>query len=89
MGSHKIREPFFMFFMNQTCDECKKSATELAKLGKLMGDKPKLARADCSFDTEACDLFVNHIDASKGKYPFMVMATPQKTHIYEGPINAQ
>jgi hypothetical protein len=45
-------------------------------------------RADCTFDKEACDLFVNHIDASKGKYPFMVMATSQRTYIYEGPIDA-
>ena len=75
--------------MNQTCDECKKAATELAKLGKMMQDQPKIARADCSFDQEACDLFINHIDASKDVFPFMIMATPTMSYIYLGPINAQ
>ena len=73
----------------KTCEECKKGASELAKLGKMTQDSPKIARADCTFDREACDIFVNHLDASKGKYPFMVMATPQRTHIYNGPIDAQ
>jgi len=71
-----MKEKFFILFMNQTCEECKMGASELAKLGKMSQDSPKIARADCTFDREACDIFVNHLDASKGKYPFMVMATP-------------
>jgi len=39
-----------MFFMNQTCDECKNGAAELAKLGKMIKDEPKIARADCTYD---------------------------------------
>ena len=88
LNSNKMREPVFILFMNQTCDECKKGAGELAKLGKLTQDKPKIARADCTFDKEACNIFVNHIDASNGTYPFMILATSQRTHIYNGPINA-
>ena len=88
LSANKMKESFFIMFMNQSCDECKRGATELAKLGKLTKDQPKIARADCTFDKEACDIFVNHIDASNGTYPFLMMATPQRIHIYDGPINA-
>ena len=84
-----LREPFFLFFMNEDCLECKKGATELGKLARMLKDQPKVGRVDCTHDFEACDLFVNHNTQSNKTYPFMIMATKERSYIYSGKIDAE
>jgi hypothetical protein len=51
-------------------------------------DQPKVVRADCQYDHEACDLFVNHKQASNNTYPYILMLTEQKTYVYSGKLEA-
>jgi hypothetical protein len=82
----KLRDSFFMIFTNITCRSCNKGATELAKLANVTDGAPTVLRVDCTHEFEFCDLFVNHKDVSNGTFPFMVMATQERTHIWDGPI---
>lgn len=52
-------------------------------------DKPKIGRIDCTFDREPCDLLVNHIEASNGTFPYMIMFTKERSHVYKGEIDAE
>jgi len=82
----QIRGSFFIIFTNKTCRECQRGATELAKLANVTDDAPTIMRVDCTHEFEFCDIFVSHKNVSNGTYPFMVMATPERTHIWNGPI---
>mgnify|MGYP003911097193 CR=1 FL=1 len=64
-----------MFFMNQECTDCFAAATELALLAQMLRDQPKVGRADCTYDFEVCDLFVNHHVLSNATYPLLIMVT--------------
>ena len=78
-----------LMFINSSCSECKKGATQLAKLGKMTMDRPKIGRVDCTFDLEPCDLLVKHIPASNNTFPYIMMLTRERTHVWEGPIIAE
>lgn len=84
--ANQIRGSFFIIFTNKTCRECQRGATELAKLANVTDDAPTIMRVDCTHEFEFCDIFVSHKNVSNGTYPFMVMATPERTHIWNGPI---
>ena len=78
-----------IFFTNSTCWECKQGANEISKLAQhVIQEDIKLARADCSFDLEPCDLMVNHLESSNGTYPLLMMLTEFRSYIYSGPLNA-
>jgi len=85
----QLKEPIMLMFINSSCSECKKGATELAKLGKMTMDRPKIGRVDCTFDLEPCDLLVKHIPASNNTFPYIMMLTRERTHVWEGPIIAE
>ena len=51
-------------------------------------DKPKIGRVDCTYDLESCDLLVNHVKESNQTFPYMIMFTKERSHVYIGPINA-
>ena len=70
-----IREDVFLIFTNSTCRECKKGASELAKLAELCFEYPKVGRVDCTHDYEACDLIVNHMTSSNETFPYMLYMT--------------
>ena len=68
--------------------ECKRAANEFAKLAQTLKDQPKVARADCTFDREACDLLVNHLPSSNNSYPYIMMLTDSRAHVWTGALNA-
>ena len=78
-----------VIFTNSTCFECKKGATEIAKLAQMLANENiKVARADCSFDHEPCDLFVNHLKSSNGTFPYIMLLSEFRSYVYDGPILA-
>jgi len=52
-------------------------------------DRPKIGRVDCTYDLEPCDLLVKHIPESNNTFPYIIMLTRERTHVYDGPIIAE
>lgn len=84
----ELIDPILIFFTNYTCRECKAGASEMVKLAKMAKDEPKVGRADCTYDFEPCDLFVNHIKSANQTYPYILMLDRHKSFVYTGRINA-
>ena len=84
-----VDERALVIFTNISCRECKEGATEIAKLAYQLQDSPKVFRADCTFDKEACDLLVNHIPSSNNTYPYIIMMTDTHSFKWTGPIDAE
>ena len=73
----------FVLFQDYECKECRRGATELAKLATALGeDQPKVARVDCHKDNHLCDTFGDKT------MPFMLLISDNKIYKYNGAIDA-
>lgn len=82
------KHPVLLIFTHLHHNESVAAATEIAKLAKLTNDRPLVVRADCLFDLEPCDLFINHFEKYSESFPLVTMVTAKKTHVYDGPLIA-
>ena len=80
--------PILLIFTHLHNEDSIRFAGEIHKLAQLTKDKPRVVRADCLFDLEACDLFKTHLKEFKDKWPLVVMITHKKSHVYEGELLA-
>ena len=81
------RGPILMIFTTMLDKQSLVNAEEFALLAEKTKDMPKVVRADCMYDFEACDLLLNHIPGANKTFPVVMMLTPGKAHLWNGTMN--
>ena len=76
-----------MIFTNLLNKESVVNAEEFALLAEMTNDEPKVVRADCLYDFEACDLMLNHVAGANKTFPVIMMLTPERAHLWNGTLN--
>ena len=77
----------FTIFQDLECRECRRGATQLAKLANITQDDPVVGRVDCAKNAQLCSTFKG--EKSNKQLPFMVYIRNGSIYRYVGDINAE
>ena len=77
----------FAIFQDLECRDCRRGATQLAKLANITQEDPVVGRVDCAKNTQLCNTFKG--DKSNKQLPFMVYIRNGSIYRYVGGIDAE
>ena len=60
----------FVLLVDLECRECRRGATQLAKLANITQDNPLIGRVDCMKNVNLCGAFEGH--DTKTRLPYMI-----------------
>ena len=80
-------QPLFVIFTDLECRECRRGATQLAKLANMTQDSPMIGRIDCMKNPDVCNVFKDK-DIKK-QLPYMVFISEHSLYQYQGKIDAE
>ena len=75
----------FILFQELECRECRRGATELAKLANITMDEPKVGRVDCTMNENLCQI----LRKGNGSHPYMLYIKNNSVFHYGGKIDAE